>query len=365
MILSTSAQLCRRSFVASPMALVAVLFAATHLTATEPSGQHQIPVGSLGYVHVQVAELHESPLFDTCSKLLSHVQTEASAFSLSRIGLDATKLSELTFLLPSFDTYLQLQGNRQTPFVLIATMSEAFQPERFATRLATEFGLKQGMNTVLTNGNEWAFFVASDHTVVMGSPAAIDWWLSARGNYNPSRLAESRAAMAGQGQILAGCDVTQVPSRLRSQLPAPIQSLSKASVATISVRLDDGLGIKAGLVFDDEGDAQHASQELHFLIDRGRALLSIAATGMEHSLKNPNASVSEGIGALGGLALIREGAAHLDQVHIEQADGRIHAEARLDMPTTSLVMLGLTAIRSIGGDANPQFEPVVEQQAAK
>jgi hypothetical protein len=243
-------------------------------------------------------------------------------------------------------------------------MSEPFQPERFANRLTAEWGLTRGTNNVLTNGDDRAFFVASDHTVVMGAPAAVDWWLATRDDHDSSHLAASRAALAGQGQILAGVDATQVPGLLLSQLPAPIQTLSKASVATIGVRLDGGLGIKACLVFDDEGDAQQSSQEIHALIDQGRTFLSVSATKMELSLKNPKAPISEGIGALAALALIREGAAHIDQVHIEQADGQIHAEARLDMSTTSLVML-LTAIRSLGANANAEFESVVEQQAAQ
>ena len=363
MILST-APLGSRGFVATLMGLVTVLGAATHLSATEPSDHHQIPAGSLGYAHVQVAELYESPLFDTARRLQSHVQTEASAFSLSRFGLDATKLSELTFLFPPSATYLRLQGDHKTPFVLIATMSEPFQPERFAHRLAAEWGLTRDTNKVLTNGDDRAFFVASDHTVVMGAPAAVDWWLATRDDHDSSRLAASRAALAGQGQILAGLDATQVPTLLLSQLPAPIQTLSKASVATIGVRLDGGLGIKACLVFDDESDAQQSSQELHALIDKGRTFLSVSATKMELSLKNPKAPISEGIGALAALALIREGAAHIDQVHIEQTDGQIHAEARVEMSTTSLVML-LTAIRSLGRDANAEFESIVEQQDAQ
>jgi len=362
MILST-APLCRRVFVATLMGLFALFCTATHSPATEPSDHHQIPVGSLGYVHVQVAELYESPLFDTARRLQSRVQTEASAFSLSRFGLDATKLSELTFLFPPSATYIRLQGDHKTPFVLIATMSEPFQPERFANRLAAEWGLTRATNNVLTNSDDRAFFIASDHTVVMGAPAAVDWWLATRDDHDSSRLAASRT-LAGQGQILAGLDATQVPGLLLSQLPAPVQTLSKASVATIGVRLDGGLGIKACLVFDDEGDAQQSSQELHSLIDQGRTFLSVSATKMELSLKNPKAPISEGIGALAALALIREGAAHIDQVHIEQADGQIHAEARLEMSTTSLVML-LTAIRSLGRDANAEFESIVEQQDAQ
>jgi hypothetical protein len=269
--------------------------------------------------------------------------------------LDATKLTELVFLF----------RDHQTPPVLIATMSEAFQPERFANRLASELALTRGANNVLTNGADRAFFVASDHTVVMGSPAAVAWWLAARDDHDSSRLEASRAAMAGQGQILAGFDVTQVPGDLRSQLPAPIQTLSKASEATMSIRLDEGLGINACLVFDDEGDAQRSSQELRHLIDQGRALLSVSGTQMELGLKNPDASTAEGFGALCALALIREGAAHIDQVQIEQAGGQILAEARLDMSTSSLVLLGLTAIRSLGANADAEFESVVEQQAAQ
>ena len=139
MVLST-VPLSQRGLVATPAALFAVLCAASHLPATEPSDCHQIPAGSLGYVHVQVTELDESPLFDTVRRLQNHIQTEASAFSLSRIGLDATKLSEVTFLFPSFDTCMRLQGDHQPYFVLIATLSEAFQPERFANRLSAELG---------------------------------------------------------------------------------------------------------------------------------------------------------------------------------------------------------------------------------
>lgn len=187
--------------------------------------------------------LGKAPLFDTYRRMLSHVQTEASASSLSRIGLDATKLSELTFLFPSFDAYMRLQGASQTPYVVIATMSEAFEPERFVSRLAAEFGLMPGANNVLTNGNDWALVVASENTVVMGAPAAVTWWLSTRDDHSPSRLAESRADMAGHGQILAGFDATQIPQFLLSQLPAQLQSLSEASVATVGVRFDDGLAV--------------------------------------------------------------------------------------------------------------------------
>jgi hypothetical protein len=360
MILST-VPLSQRGLVATLVALFAAFCVVSHLPATEPSGFHPIPAGSLGYVHVQVTELDESALFDAAGRLQRRVQTEASAFSLSRLGLDVTKLSEVTLLFPSFDICMRLQGEDQPPFVLIATLSEAFQPERFADRLSAELELTRDKNNVLTNGDDLAFFVASDRMVVVGSPTSVAWWLSTRDDRDSSRLAASSAAIAEPGQILAGLDATQVPGFFMNDLPAPIQSLSKATALTIGIRLDDGLSVKACVDFDNEDDAQYCGQELHALLEHGSNYLSVAETQMELGLKDPNASTEECLGFLVGLAYTRQVAAYLDEVQIEQAGGRVHAEARLETSTTSLTLLGLTAIRSIGTNASAEFEPIVEQ----
>jgi hypothetical protein len=347
----TTSPLSHRGFVTSSIALIAVIGAASQLPASEPSDHHHIPVGSLGYVHVQVTELDESPLFDTISRLQSHVQVEATAFSLARIGLDATTVSELTFLFPSLDTC-----------VLIATLTEPFERERLYNRLTAGLRLTPGANNMLTNGHDQAIFVASDHTVVMGSPASIDWWLSARNSGTSSRLTASRVAAATQGQILAGFDATQVPKILLAQLPAPIQTLSKASVATGSVTLGDGMGINASLTFDDEVDAERSSQELNALVEQGRASLSALAAKLVLDNKNPNASAKEGLEALAMLALVREGAAHLAQVRIEHANAQVSAEASVDL---SMVLFGLTAIRSVGTHPNTQLQSDFQKQAVR
>jgi hypothetical protein len=357
MILSTLAPR-PRGLTATPLALLAILCVVSRSHANEPSDCHRIPAGSAGYVHVRVSEIVEAPQFDAIKRLQSHVRSETTAFSLSRLGLDVTTLSEVTLLFPPYDFVMKRKS--ENPFVLVATLSDAFQPEQFASRLSAQLGLSRDTNNLLTNGRDLAFFVASDHTVALGSPAALNWWLSNRNGRDSSRLAASRAAMEGQGQILAGWDATQIPDFSRD-LPAPLQSLAKASDLAIAIRFDDGLSIRTSVAFDDEGAAKYCSQELQALVEQGSAYLSVAESKMELGLKNPNASTEEAFGAVVGLAFIREGAAHLDQVRIEQAGGRVDAEARLEASTTSLVLASLTAIRTIGRNAEAKFEAVAEQ----
>jgi hypothetical protein len=364
MILS-NVPLSYRGLVATLAALFGALCVVGRSPAVEPSGNHRIPAGALGYIHVNVGELDESPLFETLSRLNSRVQTEASAFSLSRLGLDLTTLSEVTFLFPSFDTCMRLQGENQPPFVLIATLSEAFQPETFASRMSAELKLTRDADNVLTNGRDKAFFVASDQTIVVGSPSSVDWWLSTRNGRESSRLAASRGAVAGQGQIAAGLDVTQVPSHFLSQLPSPIQSLSKAGALAVAIRLDDGLSIKTCAAFDTEDGARDCSQELRSLVEQGSAYLSVAEAQMKLGLKSPDATTEQALGVLMLLALTREGAAYLDQVQIEQAGGRVYADARLETSTSCLVMLALTGIRSIAKSGDPKFEAGVQELYAQ
>ena len=83
-------------------------------------GARLIPRSAMAYGHFKVAELVKANPSNLFKRLYGHVEKELSTFSVQKLGVDIATLSEVTVVVPDFQT-ANAMGNDAPPFVVAAT----------------------------------------------------------------------------------------------------------------------------------------------------------------------------------------------------------------------------------------------------
>jgi hypothetical protein len=99
---------------------------------------------------------------------MGKAQTEASAFSLPRIGLHATKLSELTFLFPSSAIYIRLQGDHKTRVAPVGVLAyrDRASDKRFCAAVGVSCGFAVQVEEYLNLGYPLAYIRGPEGIIV-------------------------------------------------------------------------------------------------------------------------------------------------------------------------------------------------------
>lgn len=320
-----------------------------------------IPPGSLAFIHIDAPEFYGSPSLKFLKEVAGRVSGETSWFSLARLGVDVTKLSEVTIVAPPWGQILATSAGDTPPLVFIANFANEFQAAEVVERLQSELGLASSENGVLSDNDKLALYVDSDQALVAGSPEGLAWWLGARKQSEDSKLAEALVGARNEAPVIAAVDVTQVPAWFSASLPAAASSLFDAHVITGSLAVDRKLALNLVLHFADESVAGESGQEMEAVVAHGKMLLSLAESATQQSLSNPELPTAEGFGTLAALAGIRQGQAYLDDVTVNQQGAAVRVAAKVHNEVTSTVMVCLTAISAIGAEANREFESIAEQ----
>lgn len=329
--------------------------------AGEVASAEFIPGGSVAVIHVDTPALLASPKMSFLMELAGRVAPEASRFSLARLGVDATTLSDATLVFPDMATYMQASAAKTPPFVALLTFADGVRAEQLTAALRSEFGLQPADNGVLSNGDDFAILVGSDHMVVFGTPLTVEWWLAAREEQGPSKLANVLTDSADRGSVIAGLDLSQAPPLFLSLAPPQVQAVVQADLAVVSLDLEDKLTINLGLHYADDGEAAAAALNVEHLVAQGHTLLSAAEATAQGTINDAQSSLSDGAASLAALAMTRQGKEYLNGVQVAQQGSTLSVAAAVDNEITSTVMICLTAIQQIGQNANAQFESVADE----
>ena len=266
-----------------------------HLQAAEPNNAHSIPPESLAIVQIDVPDLCQSPNFAFLIQAARRVASETSDYSLTKLGIDVTTLTEVTVVVPPVDRIMEASASNRSPVVVAVTFAEPFRADVLMARLEKELDLVAVGNGMYHRADSLALFVASDQTLVAGSPTSLAWWLDARQQQGANHLVQALSETIPQGPIRVGCDLSGLQPFVAS-LPRAMQKLFQAGVATAALDMDDKLTVELNFRYDSEADAQGAVQELGQLIAQGKALLTVAEIAAQRSLDDPDTSATDGLG---------------------------------------------------------------------
>ncbi|MCA9150839.1 MAG: hypothetical protein KDA92_16120 [Planctomycetales bacterium] len=355
-----------RPLVALTVFTVACCFTTTSQAAGTAVGPTLIPTGSIAYFQVQVGELNQTPFARFPAELIGRVREELANLTVHNFGVDVTQLSEVTFVIPS-PAVFQPQNSNDPPFVFACTFANRFNPNDVANNLPEGWeATALGNETIYADNSGDGFYVASPRTLIFGQTEVIAWWVEAHKQEQDSRLPELLRESLGTGQMFFGADFSTIPQEALQSLPPQIATLLQAELASVTLDLRNELTLTVDLGYQNDRAAKQARQELLSLKKQGRALLQYQEAEFQRQLTDANNDLDASMEALGGLAVIRQGIAYLEELKLTQQDAWISTSVSADpVPLMFLSALGAYGAAEQQGNAYEDVADAVEYDGAE
>jgi prepilin-type processing-associated H-X9-DG protein len=236
-----------------------------------------VPADAIGFAHVRLADLWKSDaLKDVRDMIAKAGQPALEAFD-KRFVPAPSSLERLTaFLLPPSRPEV-----REPLAVVIVTTNKPFDRDTFLKRSmpAVEQRTTRNLEFYVDEQSSMGFRFINDRMLAFGPAIAIEEWLSRN---NPTQGAlRPGLELANSGKpVVVVLNVERLPIGALGRLPAEIQPLFRAKLATLTLDLAGDGRIEASLVYDGARPAAAAEQALRAAADMGRAALAKARAEM-------------------------------------------------------------------------------------
>ena len=339
--------------------LAAILLAGAPDVRADENGTPVLPTGSLGYVHLQLDEMSETPQARVFNQLLSHVAAESSLLSIEKLGLDVTSVTDLTLVVPPFNQLLEATGSGDYPMVVLARFSKSFRSRQLGSHLAGWSPQSVGNNGMYVREDGAALHIASNRMLVIGTSAAVQWWLQSESQEGSGTLTQLLVNSESGGQLLFGLDLQQIPNPMVQQLLPLASWVADADFASLDIVLDDTIALNGYLEFGSEEQAKTASDELLKLGRLGLEELAKIEADLKPQVRQGD--TGSAVSSLFALALLRQCAESLEDVEVSHDEVNAMVSAELDAHLLFMTAFGAVGVAEIGRQGNADFESVVEQ----
>jgi hypothetical protein len=357
----TSSPFVPRS-VASLLAAITLTCTLTFSVSASETPPPALPENTFAYLHIQVAELRETPNLSVFTQLLNQVRSEASLLSTNYLGIDLTKLTDVTVVVAPFEQVVSSNSPDSFPFCVVVNFAQSFRPNDFISNLPEDWSeTTVDGNTLYVGANGQALHVASNKTILIGSTPGINWWLNAEEDENERSLSQLLAASEDSGHINVGVDVRQIPVELRTGLPVQADWLNETEFASMDLYLDEVITLGLWLDFGTAEQTKSASKEVKALLNQGASFLASMANDFQAKLRDSDTSPDDAIGNLLALACVRQAAEQLENVEVSTDDATVIVKLEIDSTLLTTTIFAAVSIAEVGREASANFEAISEQ----